>query len=95
MKEAYTKALGLGMGFDFARIEYDFTNDTFTVDGSIPGGWRLIRFEIDHGTDVYQGVAAKFVGGDETTVLPRFAEVTDLVHYDATSFVLRALEELK
>lgn len=95
LKEAYTKALGLGMGFDFGRIEYDFTKDIFTVDGSIPSGWRLVRFEIDHGTDVYQGVVAKFIGGDETTVLPRFGESTGLTCYDATSFVLRAVEELK
>jgi len=95
MKEAYTKALGLGLGFEFGRIEYDFTKDTFTVDGLIPKGWRLVRFEIDHGADVYQGVAAKFISGDETTVLPRFGESTELVRHDATSFVLQALEELK
>jgi len=95
MKEAYTKALGLGMGFDFKRIEYDVAKNILTVDGSIPKGWQLVKFEIDHGMDVYQGVAANFIGGNETIVLSRFSESTNLVRYDATTFVLRALDELK
>jgi len=94
MKEAYTKALGLGMGFDFQRIEYDETKNVLTVDGSIPKGWRLVKFEIDHGTDVYQGVAAKFIGGNETVILPGFSESIEFVRYDAAS-VFRALVELK
>jgi 4'-phosphopantetheinyl transferase len=95
MKEAYTKALGLGMGFDFKRIEYDVAKNILTVDGSIPKGWQLVKFEIDHGMDVYQGVTANFIGGNETIVLSRFSESTNLVRYDATTFVLRALDELK
>ncbi|PIL36816.1 hypothetical protein GSI_00506 [Ganoderma sinense ZZ0214-1] len=40
LKEAYTKALGLGMGFDFSRIEYDVPNDVVRIDGVAPRGWR-------------------------------------------------------
>jgi len=95
MKEAYTKALGLGMGFDFRRIEYNPQTDTMTVDGGIPKGWQLIKFEIVHQRDMYQGVAAKFVGGDETLVLPRSSQSADwLVHYDAASFVCQAMKVL-
>jgi 4'-phosphopantetheinyl transferase len=96
MKEAYTKALGLGMSFDFSRMEYNLTKDILTIDGEIPKGWQLIKFEIVHERDMYQGVAARFVGGDETQVLPRSSQRADwLVHYDAASFVSRAIEELK
>lgn len=96
MKEAYTKALGLGLGFDFRRIEYNLPTNILTVDGEVPKGWQLIKFEIDHKQDSYQGVAAKFVGGDETVVLPHASQGADwLVHYDAASFVCLAIEELK
>lgn len=96
MKEAYTKALGLGLGFDFRRIEYHPQMDNLTVDGKIPKGWQLIKFEIDHHRDTYCGVAAKFVGGDETHVLPRSSQNADwLVHYDAASFVSQAIKELE
>jgi len=96
MKEAYTKALGLGLGFDFRRIEYNPQTDNLTVDGKIPKGWEMIKFEIDHQRDAYCGVAAKFVGGDETRVLPRSSQSADwLVHYDAASFVSQAIKVLE
>jgi 4'-phosphopantetheinyl transferase len=96
MKEAYTKALGLGMGFDFGRIEYNLSTDVLTVDGEIPKGWELIKFEVVCERDMYQGVAARFVGGDRTLVLPPSSQSEDwLVHYDAASFVCQAIEELK
>lgn len=96
MKEAYTKALGLGLGFDFRRIEYNLPTNILTVDGEVPKGWQLIKFEIDHKQDSYQGVAARFVGGDETVVVPHASQGADwLVHYDAASFVCLAIEELK
>jgi len=96
MKEAYTKALGLGLGFDFRRIEYNVPTNILMVDGEIPKGWQLIKFEIDHKQDSYQGVAVRFVGGDETVVLPPASQGADwLVHYDASSFVSLAIEELK
>jgi 4'-phosphopantetheinyl transferase len=96
MKEAYTKALGLGMGFEFSRIEYDLSTDRLMVDGEIPNGWQLIKFEVAHDKDIYQGVAARFVGGDGTVILPRSSQGVDwLIIYDAASFVSRAIEELK
>lgn len=96
MKEAYTKALGLGLGFDFRRIEYNLLTDTLTIDGEIPKGWQLIKFEIEHNQAMYQGVAARFVGGDETVVLHRSKQREDwLVHFDAASLVSRAIEELE
>lgn len=38
--------MGLGLGFDFSRIEYDFTSRTVKVDGRTPVGWRIHVFDI-------------------------------------------------
>ncbi|KAI9001245.1 hypothetical protein BD414DRAFT_474084 [Trametes punicea] len=69
LKEAYTKALGLGMGFDFSRIEYDVPNDIVRIDGTIPSGWEFTRFELWNAVqsgqiENYVGVVARFVGED-------------------------------
>jgi len=96
MKEAYTKALGFGLGFDFRRIEYDLLTNILTVDEEIPKGWQLIKFEVGHDNDMYQGVAARFVGGDETTVLHHSRLAAGwLVRYDAVSFVSDAIKKLE
>lgn len=92
LKEAYTKALGLGLGFDFRRIEYDVVQDNITVDGELARGWHFRKFEVAHGGSKYVGVAARFVGGRNISL----AELDEgsLVCYDAASFVGRAIEEL-
>lgn len=96
MKEAYTKALGLGLGFDFSRIEYDVPRETLTVDGAVPPGWQITKFEIAHGRDAYQGVAARYVGGDTATAIVsrESQEAGWLVEYGAAEFVTRAIAEL-
>lgn len=69
LKEAYTKALGLGLGFDFSRIEYDVHRNRVRIDGVVPQGWRFVRFQLAHsrstGQDVYVGVAAEYTGGEQ------------------------------
>ena len=66
LKEAYTKALGLGLGFDFQRIEYNVPEETVRIDGVIPVGWEFVRFEIEvkEGDEfhTYVGVAARYIG---------------------------------
>ncbi|KAH9853709.1 hypothetical protein C2E23DRAFT_884383 [Lenzites betulinus] len=69
LKEAYTKALGLGMGFDFSRIEYDVPNDVVRIDGQVPRGWEFTRFKLINpvrsiNAEEYVGVTARFVGED-------------------------------
>jgi len=95
MKEAYTKALGVGLGFDFRRLEYDVPQNVLTVDGTVSKGWQFVRFEITEGEDLYQGVAAEFVGGDETTILSAPPSPDWLIRHDAASFVQNAGIELK
>ncbi|KAG9317236.1 4'-phosphopantetheinyl transferase superfamily [Chiua virens] len=91
LKEAYTKALGIGLGFDFRRIEYS-VQDTVTIDGEPARGWQFRKFEVAHSGNRYVGMAARFIGGRSMSI----AELDEgsLVCYDAASFVQRAIEEL-
>ncbi|KAJ7591309.1 hypothetical protein C8J56DRAFT_1013992 [Mycena floridula] len=83
MKEAYTKALGLGLGFDFQRVEYDVASDVVRVD--------------DQGEDLYQGVVAEFLGEEvETKVIFETVVAPTWLHlYDAASIVERAIQDLQ
>lgn len=87
-KEAYTKALGLGLGFDFNRVEVDVAAHTIRVDGAIPKGWRFIRFEVSSASGApYVGVAAELGLSDTPAVIDKVSNDTPVVRYDATSFI--------
>ena len=45
LKEAYVKALGVGITFDLSRIEYDFVENVMRVNGEPLGAWRIWSFE--------------------------------------------------
>lgn len=62
LKEAYTKALGLGLGFDFKRVEYNVVQGEVKIDGITPSGWCFTTFTIKDGEDLYQGVVAERTG---------------------------------
>ncbi|TBU32066.1 hypothetical protein BD311DRAFT_655567 [Dichomitus squalens] len=101
LKEAYTKALGLGMGFDFSRIEYDVPNDVVRIDGVVPRGWKFDRFELQNevkGGQVedYVGVVARYVGegaSEERKVIPS-PKPEWLKVYDAARFLEMSIEKL-
>jgi len=104
LKEAYTKALGLGLGFDFKRIEYDNAKNRVKVDGIILKGWTFDIFRIPDlqgrviGGAGYIGVAAKCVGGKREAVVRRSPESSDLFSLSivtAEDFMSRALRELE
>jgi len=103
LKEAYTKALGLGLGFDFKRIEYDKAKNRVKVDGIILKGWAFDIFRIPdprgrEGDEGYIGVAAKCVGGKREAVVRRSPESSDLFSLSvvtADGFMSRALRELE
>lgn len=92
LKEAYTKALGIGLGFDFRRIEYDVVKENVTIDGEPARGWQFRTFEVAHTGSKYVGVAARFIGGRSLSLVE--LDEGSLVCYDAASFVQRAIEEL-
>lgn len=92
-KEAYTKALGLGLGFDFRRVEFDPVLDILRVDGAVPKGWQFNKFKVVQGADVYQGVVAEFVGGD-TVVVVESGPQEWLTVLDATVFIQTAIQQL-
>lgn len=101
LKEAYTKALGLGLGFDFSRIEYDVPNDVVRIDGIAPRGWKFTRFELQNEVrsgqiEEYVGVVAIFVGED-VEVEFKVVEASSpewLKVYNASQFMKMAIEEL-
>lgn len=94
LKEAYTKALGLGLGFDFSRIEFDVLNKVVKVDGQIPEGWRFNMFVIEDGEDPYQGIVAEYIGGVPTEVIEEGSKDWLKVK-EAVSFTENAVNVLK
>ncbi|KAL5508322.1 hypothetical protein ACEPAH_5941 [Sanghuangporus vaninii] len=106
LKEAYTKALGLGLGFNFKRIEVDISASRIYIDGSLPLGWEFRAFSLESQSgDEYQVAIARFTGekGCETQniwghvdVRGRVDKTADVVdwfaHYDAEDLITRIAE---
>ena len=99
LKEAYTKALGLGLGFNFKRIEYDVPNDIVLIDGVRPVGWEFVRFEVQRGqTETYVGVVARYTGNHDADTAGKVenrAAGEWLKVYDAGDFVNSAIRQLR
>ncbi|KAG6880065.1 hypothetical protein C0992_006877 [Termitomyces sp. T32_za158] len=94
MKEAYTKALGLGLGFDFRRIEYDVGESVVRVDKEIALGWRFTKFVLTDEDDLYQGVVAEYIGGTTTEIIDEMDSRKDVMSWSAVPFVETVLHEL-
>ncbi|KAF7800008.1 hypothetical protein EIP86_011251 [Pleurotus ostreatoroseus] len=99
LKEAYTKALGLGLGFDFKRIEYDVTRGVVRIDGARPHGWEFVRFEVQRKEDAYVGIVARYIGekdnGEGECAVVSRPPGEWLKVFDAGQFVQRAVQQLK
>lgn len=102
LKEAYTKAIGIGLGFDFKRISYDVVNGTVHIDGVAPEGWEFIRFDLTlQGaveTTSYVGFAARYAPGKvDGHGLIVLAEQRNewLEMSTARDFLQRAIDELR
>ena len=102
LKEAYTKALGSGLGFDFKRIEYDVPRDVVRIDGTVPTGWKFVRFDVARGEHTYVGIVAQYIG--EAVAGFEFREECIVEHrpagdwlkvHDAAEFMQRAIQELR
>jgi len=73
VKEAYTKVLGLGVGFDFSRVEYSIASsgigeDRVFVDGTVLRGWEFRGFTFVEGRTHFIGMVAMRRGEDDTTI---------------------------
>jgi len=73
IKEAYTKAIGVGLNFDFSRIEYIPATGPpevgrIIVDGVALQGWEFRGFTWEDGPSPFVGVAAWHHGGNTTTI---------------------------
>ncbi|KAG9219203.1 hypothetical protein CCMSSC00406_0001613 [Pleurotus cornucopiae] len=93
MKEAYTKALGSGLGFDFKRVEYIVPEEKLTVDGEEPRGWQFFKFNVLDKEVIYQGVVAQHTGSDELYTITQL-DPTSLVQHQGATFAKMAIEKL-
>ncbi|KAI0254289.1 4'-phosphopantetheinyl transferase superfamily [Lactifluus subvellereus] len=93
IKEAYTKAIGLGLGFDLRRIEFNMAANTVMVDGVVATQWQFEACQVTVDEDLYQVTAAQFVGSGSGTVVPLAQGQT--VRSDASCFVRKALKGLE
>ncbi|KAL1735739.1 4'-phosphopantetheinyl transferase superfamily [Schizophyllum commune] len=94
-KEAYTKALGIGLGFDFNRVEVDVAARTIRIDGVIPQGWRLTRFEATSPEGApYVGVTAELTTDNTPATITDAGSDTPIVRHDAAEFIRNAVSVL-
>jgi 4'-phosphopantetheinyl transferase len=95
IKEAYTKAIGLGLGFDLSRIEYDISANTVAVDGVIASDWQFETSQVTVDGEAYRVTLAQFVGsGYGTGTVVPFNQ-GQIVWSGASYFVRKALRQLK
>ena len=98
LKEAYIKALGLGMRMDLNQIEYDVIRDVVRIQGRRPIGWKFVRTEIERGDDRYAVVVVKYIGEQDYARGECYVERRPpgdwLKVWDAADIFRRALVEL-
>lgn len=93
IKEAYTKAIGLGLGFDLRRIECDIPTNTVMVDGVLATQWQFETCRVTVEEDVYQITVAQFMDTGKGTVIS--LAPGQIVRSDASCFVRKAVRQLK
>lgn len=94
IKEAYTKAIGLGFGFDLRRIEYDVSTNMVAVDGVVAADWHFGTSQVAVDEEEYRLTVAQFVGkGNGTGTVVSLAQ-GQIVWSGASGFVLKALRQL-
>jgi 4'-phosphopantetheinyl transferase len=105
-KEAYTKALGLGLGYDFSRVECKFDErmvaedvgalheDIIRVDGAPPNGWEFCRFKLEIGVEDYELIAARAELGSDKACVFHDLETSHIWRVEAGVFMNEATELL-
>lgn len=67
IKEAYVKAIGSGLGFDFTRIEYNFESCIVRVDQQSLTHWRIMTFDHSQEDGDYVGALAFRIPKEEAS----------------------------
>jgi hypothetical protein len=88
MKEAYIKAIGQPIGFDFSRLEFDIPNQRVSGDGFPLLGWEFRIFTTKLGVargevlkqEEYECVCAFYRGTPESTYIFQ-ATAKELEHW--------------
>jgi len=95
IKEAYTKAIGLGLGFDLHRIEYKVATKTVTIDGVTATEWQFETSQVTVDEEEYRVTVAQLVGngnGGGTVVTLNQGRI---LRTGASSLVRKAFRQLK
>jgi 4'-phosphopantetheinyl transferase len=95
IKEAYTKAIGLGLGFNPSRIEYDISPNTVAVDGVIASDWLFETSQVTVDGEAYRVTVAQFVGNGHGTGTVVPLSQSQIECSGASYFVRKALRQLK
>jgi len=95
IKEAYIKAIGLGLGFDPSRIEYDMRANTVAVDGAVATDWRFGSSQITVDEEAYRVTVVQFVGGGNGSGTVVSLDQGQVERTGASRFVRKALRQFK
>jgi len=95
IKEAYTKAIGQGLGFDLQRIEYNVASNTVTVDGVAATEWQFETFQVTVDEEAYRVTVAQFLGSGNGGGTIATLTKGQVMRTGASSFVRKATHQLK
>ena len=94
IKEAYTKAIGQGLGFNLQRIEYNFATKMVTVDGVAATEWQFETSQVTVDEEVYRVTVAQFMGGSNGCSTVVTLAQGRMMRTGASSFVRKAYHHL-
>jgi 4'-phosphopantetheinyl transferase len=95
IKEAYIKAIGLGLGFDPSRIEYEMRTNTVSVDGVVATDWLFETSEVRVEEEAYRVTVAQFVGRENGSGMGTVVPLVQgqVLYTGASCFVRKALRQ--
>ena len=95
IKEAYTKAIGQGLGFDLQRIEYNVATKTVTVDGLAATEWQFETFQVTVDEEAYRVTVAQFMGSSNGGGTVSTLAKGPMMRTGASVFVRKAIHQLR
>jgi len=94
IKEAYTKAIGQGLGFNLQRIEYNFATKTVTVDSVAATEWQFETSQVTVGEEVYRVTVAQCMGSSNGSGTVVTLAQGRMMRTGASTFVRKAFHHL-